>query len=92
MTYRYGIRGLKALAKKKYAAQIVYHHESHEFAPSLSHIYDETVESDRGLRDIVISTFRRFPKLAQRRDVEEVVRETPALAWELFRVAWGLPI
>jgi hypothetical protein len=92
MTHRYGIRGLKALAKKKYSAQVAYHRESDEFAASLLEVYDGTVETDRGLRDVVISTFRRFPELAQRRDVEEVVREMPGLAWELFRIAWGLPI
>jgi hypothetical protein len=92
MTYRYGIRGLKALARKKYAAQVPYHRDSDEFAASLSEVYDGTFETDRGLRDIVISTFRRFPELAQRRDIEDVVRETPTLAWELFRIAWGLPI
>jgi predicted ester cyclase len=58
----------------------------------LPEVYDGTIESDRGLRDIIISTFRRFPDLAQKHDVEEVVKETPALAWELFRVAWGLPV
>jgi hypothetical protein len=89
---RYGIRDLKALAKKKFAAQSTAHRESAEFAASLSEVYDGTVEKDRGLRDVVVSTFRRFPELAQRADVEEVVRDTPGLAWELFRVAWGLPV
>jgi hypothetical protein len=89
---RYGIKGLKALAKKKYAAQIVYHRDSDDFAPSLGEVYEGTVESDRGLREVVISIFRHFPELAQRRDVEDVARDTPSLAWELFRVAWGLPV
>ena len=35
---------------------------------------------------------RRFPELAQQDDVQTVVRDTPALAWELFRLAWGLPV
>jgi hypothetical protein len=89
---QYGIRDLKVLARKKYVAQISTHRNSEEFAPSLAEAYDGTIEKDRGLRDIVISTFRRFPELTQRADVEEVVRDTPGLAWELFRVAWVLPI
>ena len=48
--------------------------------------------SDRGLRDIVIHAFRTHPELARRKDVEEVVKDTPLLAWELFRVAWGMPV
>ena len=83
---------MKALAKKKYAAQICVHRESAEFAASLPEIYDGTIETDRGLRDIIVSTFRRFPELAQRSAIEEVVRDIPSLAWDLFRVAWGLPI
>ncbi|KIW04681.1 hypothetical protein, variant [Verruconis gallopava] len=89
---QYGIKGLKTLAKKKYAAQVTHHRESREFAASLPEIYDGTIETDRGLRDIVIATFRRFPELAQRRDVQIVIKDTPGLAWELFRLAWGLPV
>ena len=51
-----------------------------------------TVDSDRGLRDLVIQTFRAHPDLALRNDVEEVVKATPSLAWELFRVGWGMPV
>lgn len=89
---RYGIRDLKALAKKKFAAQVTAHRESAEFATCLPDVYEGTVEKDRGLRDIVIATFRRFPELAQRMDVEETAKDTPSLSWELFRVAWGLPV
>ena len=86
------LKASSCLAKKKYAAQICVHRESAEFAASLSEIYDGTVETDRGLRDIVISTFRQFPELALRPAVDKVVRDIPSLAWELFRVASGLPI
>jgi len=89
---KYGIRGLKALAQKKFASQMAYHWESPEFPEAIQEAYETTVDSDRGLRDIVISTFRMFPEVAQRQDVEAVVKETPGLAWELFRLGWGLPI
>ena len=92
MSIRYGIRALKALAKKKFAAQAAYHWESAEFAQSMQEVYETTIDTDRGLRDIVIQTFRAFPEIAQRKDVEDIVRDTPGLAWELFRVGWGLPI
>jgi hypothetical protein len=89
---KYGIKGLKTLARSKFAAQIAQHFCSNEFAPSLAEVYESTVDSDRGLRDIVIQTFRSHPDIATRDDVEDVVRQTPGLAWELFRVGWGLPI
>lgn len=89
---KYGIRALKALAKKKFAAQTAYHWDSPEFPLAMQEAYESTIDTDRGLRDIVINMFRAYPEIAQRKDVEAVVRETPGLAWELFRVGWGLPI
>ena len=71
---------------------MVYHWESQELPEAMREVYETTVDTDRGLRDIVIQTFRAYPELAQRKDVEEAVKETPGLAWELFRVGWGLPI
>jgi hypothetical protein len=89
---KYGIKGLKALAKSKFASQMSLHFASTEFAPSIQEVYESTVDSDRGLRDVVIQAFRSHPEVALREDVEDVVRNTPGLAWELFRVGWGLPI
>ena len=68
------------------------HFASDEFAFAIQDVYDTTVDEDRGLRDVVIQTFREHPELAQRKDVETIVKETPGLAWELFRVGWGLPV
>lgn len=89
---RYGIQGLKTLAKNKFSTQMAYHWDSPEFPLAIQEAYETTVDSDRGLRDVIISTFRCYPELAQRRDVEVVVKETPGLAWDLFRVGWGLPL
>lgn len=89
---KYGINGLKALARKKFSSQVKEHLSSEEFPLAMQEVYESTVDSDRGLRDIVIQTFRANPDIARRADVEVVVKETPNLAWELFRVGWGLPI
>lgn len=89
---KYGIIGLKALSRKKFASQVKEHISSEELPLAMQEVYESTVDSDRGLRDIVIQTFRANPNIVQRTDIENVVRTTPALAWELFRVGWGLPI
>jgi hypothetical protein len=89
---KYQILGLKALARSKFAAQLTHHWQSEEFPDAMAEVYESTVEQDRGLRDLVIQTFRRHPEVARRRDVGDVVKEMPMLAWELFRVGWGLPI
>jgi hypothetical protein len=89
---KYQIAGLKSLAKRKFAAQVALHHSSTEFPSAMLEVYESTVESDRGLRDVITQTFRRNPEIARRKDVCEVVRQSPELAYELFRMAWGLPI
>jgi len=89
---KYGISGLKDLARRKFASQVSIHYTSTEFAEGMQEVYDSTIESDRGLRDIVIHAFRTHPEIARRTDIQAVVKETPLLAWELFRVAWGMPV
>jgi hypothetical protein len=89
---KYQIMGLKTLARRKFATQVQCHHTSEEFPHAMAEVYESTIDSDRGLRDVIINAFRQHPNLARRRDVGEVVRENPTLAWELFRLGWGLPI
>jgi len=83
---------LKSLARAKFAAQAALHYATAEFAEAMGDVYESTVDSDRGLRDIIIQTFRAHPELARSKDVEVVVRQCPDLAWELFKVGWGMPV
>ncbi|CAA9957051.1 hypothetical protein P3342_000782 [Pyrenophora teres f. teres] len=89
---KYGIAGLKALARSKFADQIELHLNSAEFPEACQEAYESTFHTDRGLRDIIVQTFRANPSLSLRPDVEMAVRETPGLAFELFRMASGLPV
>jgi hypothetical protein len=89
---RYGIAGLKTLARKKFAHQLDAHLASEELPEACQEAYESTVDSDRGLRDVIIQTFRSHPELSLRKDVEMAVRETPGLAFELFKMASGLPV
>ncbi len=89
---RYGIAGLKVLARSKFADEVELHLSSVEFPEACAEAYESTFHTDRGLRDVIIQTFRANPSLSLRPDVEMVVRETPGLAFELFRMASGLPV
>jgi hypothetical protein len=89
---RYGIAGLKELARSKFAEEVELHLSSAEFPEACQEAYESTFHTDRGLRDVIIQTFRANPSLSLRSDVEMAVRETPGLAFELFRMASGLPI
>lgn len=89
---KYGIAGLKALARRKFITQVDEHWSDGSFPAAIEEVYESTVDTDRGLRDVVIQTFRSHPDLMQRKDVEEVARMTPQLSWELFKVASGMPV
>lgn len=84
--------GLKSLARRKFASQIEAHFDSDEFPDACQEAYESTVDTDRGLRDVIVQAFRSHPELSSRKDVEMVLRDTPGLAFELFRMASGLPI
>lgn len=89
---RYGIAGLKRLAKKKFAVQIEQHRTSREFADCLAVVYHTTPQTDRGLKDIVVSTFRKYPELLRNEGVGNSARVTSELAWDLCMMAMGLPV
>jgi hypothetical protein len=67
-------------------------YDSSEFADAIEEVYCSTIDSDRGLRDIVLQAFRAHPALATTQDVYTVIKDTPALALELYKVERGLPI
>lgn len=89
---KYGITGLKVLARQKFAQDLEVHLDSPDFPEACQEAYESTFHTDRGLRDVIIQAFRANPGLSLRPDVELAVRETPGLAFELFRMASGLPI
>lgn len=89
---KYGIVGLKTLARKKFAHQIEAHLSSDELPEACQEAYESTVDTDRGLRDVIVQTFRSHPELSLRKDMETAMRETPGLAFELFRMASGMPV
>jgi hypothetical protein len=72
--------------------EIDIHIDSADFPEACQEAYETTFHTDRGLRDVIIQTFRANPSLSLRSDVEMTVRETPGLAFELFRMASGLPV
>ncbi|KAH9861707.1 hypothetical protein J1614_011460 [Plenodomus biglobosus] len=89
---KYGIIGLKALSRQKFADQIDLHISSPEFPEACQEAYESTYHTDRGLRDVIIQAFRANPDLSLRPEVGIIVRETPGLAWELYQMASGLPV
>lgn len=89
---KYDIPSLKQLAKNKFEMAMACWYDSPEFADAIEEVYCSTIDSDRGLRDVVLETFKCHPQLASTQDVYEVIKDTPTLAMELFKVERGIPV
>jgi hypothetical protein len=89
---KYDIPSLKDLAQSKFEMAMACYYDSSEFADAIEEVYCSTIDSDRGLRDIVLQAFRAHPALATTQDVYTVIKDTPTLALELYKVERGLPI
>jgi hypothetical protein len=83
---------LKDLARRKFEAQVAQHWDHAEFAEALEEVYCTTIDTDRGLRDVVLHTFRENPRLTMKVEIEAAVRDLAPLAFELYKVASGLPV
>lgn len=89
---KYDIPTLKELAKRKFEMAMACYYDSPEFADAIEEVYCSTIDTDRGLRDVVLQAFRSHPQLASTQDVFAVIKETPSLAFELWKVERGIPV
>ena len=89
---KYDVPALKELARSKFEMAMACFYDSPEFADAIEEVYCSTIDSDRGLRDIVLQAFRTHPQLASTQDVYNVIKHTPSLAFELWKVERGVPI
>ncbi|KAF2221859.1 hypothetical protein BDZ85DRAFT_274762 [Elsinoe ampelina] len=89
---KYQIPALKSLAQAKFEVAMACFYDSPEFADAVEEVYNSTIDSDRGLRNVVIQAFRTHPQLANTQDVYSVIKSTPSLAFELWKTERGLPM
>ena len=89
---KYGVSGLKALAKEKFEVIVAHRWNQDDFLDAAMEVYTHTIDSDRGLRNVVIQAFRQRPELTSNNDVREVVQELPSLASDLHRMSNGIPV
>ncbi|EGP89096.1 unnamed protein product [Zymoseptoria tritici ST99CH_1A5] len=87
---KYDIPSLKQLAKTKFEVAAACYYDAPELADAIESVYSTTVDSDRGLRGVVLQLFKRHPQLANTQDVYAVIKDTPALALDLWKVERGL--
>jgi len=89
---KYDIPPLKDLALEKFEMGMACYYDSPEFPDAIEEVYCSTIDTDRGLRDVVLQAFRNHPQLATTQDVFNVIKKTPSLAFDLWKVERGMPV
>lgn len=87
---KYDIPSLKQLARQKFEMAAACYYDAAELAEAIDMVYQSTIDTDRGLRDVVVQLFRMHPQLAQTQDMYAVIKDTPGLALDLWKVERGL--
>lgn len=77
----YGVKGLKSLAKQRFKDQAHVSWIDSTFGPAVKAVYDSTVESDRGLRNVAVDvTVRNFTELIKDQKFKDVMGEMGAFS------------
>ncbi|KAK5123682.1 hypothetical protein LTR85_002318 [Meristemomyces frigidus] len=89
---KYDIPALKAVARSKFEMAMACNYDSPELPEAIEEVYCSTLDNDRGLRDIVLNLFKCHTQLVHTPDIFTVIKETPTLAMELFKLERGIPV
>ncbi|TKA58162.1 hypothetical protein B0A55_11302 [Friedmanniomyces simplex] len=89
---KYDIPSLKQTARLKLEVAMACNYDSPRFPLAIEEVYCSTIDTDRGLRDIVCEAFRCHPQLASTPDVRQAIHELPSLALDLFKIERGIPV
>ncbi len=78
--------GLKELAKDKYEAEVIDHWNSNAFSESAEHLWDNTVDSDKLLRDVVVgAASKHVEELLDRGEFVELMTSRGVFCLEVLK-------
>jgi len=81
---KFNISGLKLLATQKFDSASAAHWDTPEFLKAIHQVYTTTIESDRGLRNVVLRTLNDHSRLLDKGEIRAVLQQIHALAYELL--------
>ena len=92
---KYNVDGLKELVKENFDHACQYFWDDAQFAISARHAFSSTLESDKGLRDIICKTIvNHMRQLVDKPEIEALLTEFNGLAYGLLkseiRDVWNL--
>ncbi|KAF2134739.1 hypothetical protein P153DRAFT_278928, partial [Dothidotthia symphoricarpi CBS 119687] len=82
---KYGVAGLKELAREKFARGCRVYWEDEEFPPAAEHALVTTVDKDAGLREVLILTITSHIKLLQKPAIEELLIKHASFAYVVLK-------
>jgi hypothetical protein len=80
---KYLIRGLKAVALRKFKAAAAVCSDVDDFLQATLEVYTSTIEDERGLRDVVVETLFKNSEWLDKEKVRAVIKELGALTYDL---------
>ena len=89
---KYDVQGLKTLAFEKFELLLADQCAESDLLEVAEEVYTSTIDSDRGLRNLVLQCFRKRPSLASSSKVQSIIEHIPLLAFDLYRMSWGIPM
>jgi hypothetical protein len=83
---KYGVIGLKELAREKFLRATAKYWNDEQFAPAAYYAFNTTPEEDKGLRDVVSNTISAHMELLNKPAVETLLTEFNGLAVGLLKM------
>ncbi|KXH69607.1 BTB/POZ domain-containing protein [Colletotrichum salicis] len=80
---KYVVSGLKGLALSKFESAALNHWGTSDFLEAINEAYTSTLETDRGLRDVILKVFSKHKELLDRDEVKTLLRGIGSLAYDL---------
>ncbi|GKT52608.1 uncharacterized protein ColSpa_12789 [Colletotrichum spaethianum] len=80
---KYAIDDLKSLARTKFETTAQRSWDTDDFLDAIDEAYTSTLDSDRGLRDIVLKVFAEHKELLDREQVKVLLRKLGSLTYDL---------
>ncbi|KAL8409347.1 hypothetical protein RB594_007690 [Gaeumannomyces avenae] len=81
---KYGIPCLKELARKNFKTAADEHWDSDKFFDAAHEAYTNTLETDRGLRDVVVDTLYKYKDLLKKDRAKDMARTVTMAAFDLL--------
>jgi BTB/POZ domain len=83
---KYMVDGLKALAMEKFTQATANHWDANDFLEAAREAYTSTIDSDKGLRDIIVKVFYTHQRsLLDKEEAVQLLIDVPLLAVHLLK-------